>query len=111
MIKITATHAFALSVARLRRFLSFRYSSEVADQTLSAAEAKVIRVLSEYPDIAPFSERLMTLGIGNYRQWQIDDHNLLFYSYDSATQTIELLLIIDSRQDIQQALFELSLRL
>ena len=111
MIKTTATHAFALSVARLRRFLSFRYSSELADQTLAKTEIKVAKVLTELPEIAPFSERLMVLGASDYRQWQIDDHNLLFYAYDQTAQTIELLFIIDSRQDLQQALFELNLRL
>jgi hypothetical protein len=45
----------------------------------------------------------------DYRQWQVDQHNLLFYRLDEQNQRIELLLLMDSRQNLQKLLFELML--
>ncbi|MEO3677675.1 hypothetical protein ABGI61_01485 [Rheinheimera sp. FR7-31] len=55
--------------------------------------------------MAPICKRLLALGGADYRQWQVDQHNLVFYRVDDAQKRIELLLLMDSRQNQQKLLF------
>ncbi|MEO3865211.1 hypothetical protein [Rheinheimera fenheensis] len=61
--------------------------------------------LTSQPTLAPICKRLLALGGADYRQWQVDQHNLVFYRVDDAQKRIELLLLMDSRQNQQKLLF------
>ncbi|WP_027672283.1 type II toxin-antitoxin system RelE/ParE family toxin [Rheinheimera baltica] len=106
---IVASPLFKLSQQRLTAFLTEKYSSTLAHSTLVHIKQRLQQDLATHPTLAPISERLLTLGIADYRQWQVDKHNLLFYRVDDQKQRIELLLLMDSRQNLQKLLFELNL--
>lgn len=107
--KIKATLYFKLSTQRLRAFLSRKYSVKHGVSNNTELLEKVKEVLPEQPYIAPVSARLLALGISDYRQWAIDEHNIIFYRVDDKSAEITLLLVIDARQDIQKLLYELIL--
>lgn len=122
-VKVVASPVFKLSLHRFRAFLSSRFGKHLADTTVAGIKKKLIDELPANPLIAPVSERLLELGLTEYRQWQIDEHNLIVYRLsevkneaksDSANNTekeVQLLLIMDSRQSLQKLLFELNLLL
>lgn len=62
--------------------------------------------LPNNPYIAPISDRLIDLGIKDYRQGLIDEHNIVFYRVDEENKQIMLLTVMDSRQNIQKLLSE-----
>ena len=102
---VVASPLFKLSQQRLAAFLTEKYSATLTQNTLM----NIKQDLATHPTLAPISERLLALGIADYRQWQVDQHNLLFYRLDEQKQRIELLLLMDSRQNLQKLLFELML--
>lgn len=106
---LVASPLFKLSQQRLAAFLTEKYSSALAQNTMASIKQRIKQDLTSHPTLAPISERLLALGIADYRQWQIDQHNLLFYQLDEQKQRIELLLLMDSRQNLQKLLFELML--
>lgn len=106
---IVASPLFKLSQQRLTAFLTEKYSSTLAQTTLVHIKQRLQQNLATHPTLVPISERLLSLGITDYRQWQVDQHNLLFYRLDDQKQRIELLLLMDSRQNLQKLLFELML--
>lgn len=53
------------------------------------------------PYSAPQSERLLELGLTEYRQLLVDNHNIVFFRVDESTKTVILLLVIDSKQDLK----------
>lgn len=106
---IVASPLFKLSQQRLVAFLTEKYSATLTQNTLAHIKQRIKQDLATHPTLAPISERLLALGIADYRQWQVDQHNLLFYRVDGQKQRIELLLLMDSRQNLQKLLFELML--
>ncbi|HEY0922955.1 hypothetical protein [Rheinheimera pacifica] len=106
---IVASPLFKLSQQRLAAFLTEKYSATLTQNTLMNIKQRIKQDLATHPTLAPISERLLALGIADYRQWQVDQHNLLFYRLDEQKQRIELLLLMDSRQNLQKLLFELML--
>ena len=95
---IVSSPLFKLSVQRFKAFLSDKYGEQKAAETLTAIQQRILQHLPNTPEIAPISERLLALGITEYRQWQLDEHNLLFYSVNGQQHQIELLLLMDSRK-------------
>lgn len=67
--------------------------------------------LSRNPFSAPISERLTALGFMDYRQLLIDQHNLIYYRIDEEANKVVLLLVMDSRQSIEQILYETTIAL
>jgi toxin ParE1/3/4 len=106
---LVASPLFKLSQQRLAAFLTEKYSSALAQNTVANIKQRIKQDLAIQPSLAPVSERLLALGVADYRQWQVDQHNLLFYRLDEQKQRIELLLLMDSRQNVQKLLFELML--
>ncbi|OZB03828.1 MAG: hypothetical protein B7X54_09090 [Idiomarina sp. 34-48-12] len=104
---VVATPLFRLSVKRLQGHLSSVYSSELSEQTIAQIKTRIKNHLTGNPYIGAVSERLLALGITEYRQWSVDAHNLIFYSIDDNNQQILLLALMDSRQSIEKLLFEL----
>jgi hypothetical protein len=106
---IVASPLFKLSLQRLKAFLTTAGSEQHAATTLDTLQHQISQRLPVHPELALISERLLALGIADYRQWQLDQHNLLFYRINDAQQRIELLLVMDSRQSLRKLLFELNL--
>ncbi|WP_019677511.1 hypothetical protein [Arsukibacterium perlucidum] len=106
---LVASPLFKLSQQRLAAFLTEKDSATLADNTLANIKQRLQQDLTVQPRLAPISERLLALGITEYRQWQVDQHNMVFCRIDEQKQRIELLLLMDSRQNIQKLLFELTL--
>lgn len=106
---LVASPLFKLSQQRLVAFLTEHYSASLASKTVAYIKQRLSQELPAQPKLAPISERLLALGITEYRQWQVDQHNMVFYRVDEQKQRIELLLLMDSRQNVQKLLFELML--
>ncbi|OBP13114.1 hypothetical protein A5320_19880 [Rheinheimera sp. SA_1] len=110
---IVASPLFKLSLQRLKAFLTAAASEQLATTKLADIQQQIGQQLPTQPptheELAPICERLLKLGIPDYRQWQLDNHNLLFYRVNAAEQRIELLLVMDSRQSLCKLLFELNL--
>lgn len=106
---ITASRVFKLSVTRFRSFLECQYSAAYADEIITAIKANIAQTLPTNPYLAPISERLLNLGIADYRQWLIDDFNLVYYRVDEVNQRVELLALMSAKQSIRKLLFEVNL--
>lgn len=111
MYKIVTTPTFKLCLNRLLHFIQSKYSSQLAENTKSQIKSEILKKLSDNPFVAPISERLVDLGITDYRQLMIDDHNLIFFRIDENDKKVILLAIMDSRQSIQKLLSEVILLL
>lgn len=107
--RLVASPVFKLSVQRLKGFLFHHYSTELAEKTFLVVQQKIGQGLPKNPHIAPVSERLLELGVQHYRQWHIDQHNIIFYRLDERRKVVELLLIMDARQSLRKLLFEVNL--
>lgn len=108
--KIVATPYFKLSLRRLSNFLNRKYSPQHAASNKKALKKKIQATLPTQPRIAPTSSRLLALGVTNYHQWLVDKHNIIFYRVSDETKEVVLLLVMDSRQDMQKLLYELVLQ-
>lgn len=109
MYTLIASETFKASVQRFRAFLSHKYGAELAQLQVSLVKQNIEQQLLSNPQIAAISPRLLDIGIADYRQWHIDKHNLLFYKVDQIRKEIQLLALMDRRQNIQKLLFELVL--
>ena len=107
--KIKVTPTFKLSLSRQISFLSHKYSAKKARANKYFLYEKIKKELTAKPNIAPVSQRLLGLGIANYRQWSVDKHNIIFYRINNDSADVTLLLAMDARQDIQKLLYELML--
>lgn len=105
--QLVATPVFKQSLKRLRQFLASHQGGDFAASNQCALQEKIARILPTQPRLAPVSERLAALGVVGYRQWFVDGHNVIFYRLDEAGERIILLLVMDSRQDIQTLLYDL----
>ena len=100
--------SFKLSLPRQSYFLTQKYDDKFAKKNKQVIKSKLL-TLGSQPYIAPISERLLDLGINDYRQWTIDNHNIILYQIDEPSLSITLLLVMDVRQNIQKLLYELLL--
>ncbi len=111
MFTIVASDVFKHSVDRLDAFLSSRYGEEFAKKQKKLLRRAIEKKLSANPYIAPVSERLLALGLSEYRQWAVDKHNIIYFRVNEEKQQVELLAVMDSRQSIQKLLYEIMLLL
>jgi plasmid stabilization system protein ParE len=86
-----------------------KYSTAKAKETKQLIKDTLLKKLCKSPDIAPVSQRLLDLGIRDYRQYLIGQNNIVFYRVDDANKKIILLAVMDSRQSIQKLLSEILL--
>lgn len=106
--QIVASPTFKVTLKKLLSFVAKKFNQSVAIETRQQLKTRVA-ALSENPQLGPVSERLSAFGITNYRQLLVDEHNLVFYRVCSATRKVILVLAMDSRQSIDQVLFEVML--
>lgn len=106
---IKASRVFRLSATRFRSFLENKYSASLADNVIADLKTKINEQLSVNPKVGPISDRLLNLGVADYRQWLVDGHNLVFYKVDDANRKVELLLVMSTKQSIRKLLFEVNL--
>ena len=111
MYTLVASDVFKHSLSRLRAFLSKKNDEEFAGKQIASLRNKLERKLCANPYIAPVSDRLLSLGMSEYRQWCVDEHNILYFKINEENKQIELLAIMDARQSIQKLLFEITLLL
>lgn len=109
MYKIIASPSFKISLNRFVDFLTIKYSPDLAKQTKHSIKNAIMDKLPGNPYFAPISSRLIDLGIKEYRQYQINEHNMVFYRVDGDCKTIILLAVMDSRQSIQKLLLDILL--
>lgn len=103
--KVVATPVFKLTLKKLCAFLWRKHGATLASNTLDSIKQRVTK-LSGNPYLAPVSERLAALGFTDYRQLLIDQHNLIYYRVDEETHKVILVVAMDSRQSIEQLLYE-----
>lgn len=103
--QVIATPVFKTTVKQWHSFLRRKYGIETADQTLELVKQHTAK-LSAQPYIAPLSERLAVLGFTGYRQLVIDRRNLVFYRIDEQSKKVVLIALMDSRQSVEQLLFD-----
>ena len=109
MYEIVATPTFKLCLDRLIHFLETKYSPQKARKTKSHIKKVLAENLSKNPHIAPVSDRLIDIGITQYRQYSVDEHNMVFYRINESKKRVVLLAVIDSRQNIQKLLLDVLL--
>lgn len=109
MYKIVASPTFKLCLKRLVHFLTTKDSEKFALETKQSIKKAISKNLSDNPLVAPISDRLITLGIKDYRQYSVDQHNIIFYHVDENKKQIILLAVMDSRLSIQKLLSEVLL--
>ena len=63
-----ASNVFKHSVGRLRAFLSKKYDDKLAGKQIESLRNDIEGKLCTNPYIAPVSERLLALGMPEYRQ-------------------------------------------
>jgi plasmid stabilization system protein ParE len=86
-----------------------KYSSILALETKQSIKNSILENLVSNPYVAPISDRMIDIGISDYRQFSIDKHNIVFYRIDESKKQVVLLVIMDSRQSIQKLLSEIIL--
>ena len=109
MYTLVASDVFKHSLSRLRAFLSKKYDAEFAGKQIESLRNNIENKLCANPYIAPVSDRLLSLGMSEYRQWHVDEHNILYFRISEENKQIELLAVMDSKQSIQKLLFEIML--
>ena len=109
MYQIVATPTFKLCLDRLIHFLEIKYSPQKAQNTKSHSKNILAKNLSQNPHIAPVSNRLLEIGIRDYRQYAVDEHNLVFFRINENEKQVVLIAVMDSRQSIQKLLLEVLL--
>jgi toxin ParE1/3/4 len=106
---VVASAVFKHSLSRFIAFLSKKYGEEFALAQKKSLRENIEKTLCSTPYIAPISDRLLSLGISEYRQWSLDKHNIIYFKINEEKQQIELLAIMDSRQSIQKLLYDVML--
>jgi len=109
MYEVIATPAFKHCLHRLICFLGTKYSPRKAQAIKSEIKRKLATNLSENPYIAPISNRLIELGIKDFRQYPVDEYNMVFYRINEDKKQLVLLAVMDGRQSIQKLLLEVML--
>jgi len=109
MYEVIATPTFKLCLDRLSQFLQTKYSPQKARETKSNIKKVLAKNLSQNPLIAPVSNRLLEIGIRDYRQYPVDKNNMVFYRINEDKKQVVLIAAMDSRQSIQKLLLEVLL--
>jgi len=109
MYEIVATPTFKLCLARLIGFMETKYSPRKARAVKLKIKTTVESNLGKNPHIAPVSNRLIEIGISDYRQYPVDEHNMVFYRVNEDKKQVVLMAVMDSRQSIQKLLLEVLL--
>ncbi len=109
MYEVVATPAFKLCLDRLIYFLETKYSPKKALKTKSHIKKVLAENLSQNPHIAPVSNRLIDIGIRDYRQYPVGEHNMVFYRINEDKKQVVLVAVMDSRQSIQKLLLDILL--
>ena len=109
MYEVVATPAFKLCLDRLIYFLETKYSPQKARKTKSYIKKVLAENLSQNPHIAPISNRLIEIGIKDYRQYPVGKHNMVFYRINEDKKQVVLIAVMDSRQSIQKLLLDVLL--
>lgn len=107
--KLVASPVFRISLNRFKAFLNARVGDESTTRVVENIKSRLKEDLEPNPYLAPISERLLALGLNEYRLFMIDEHNLVIYRVDELQHEIVLLLIMDSRQSLRKLLFEVNL--
>ena len=107
--QVLATPVFKITLRKLEAFLSRKYSNELAKKTKRSIKDKISIMLTSNPHIAPQSERLLELGVTDYHQLTVDKQNIIDFRIDEQQKTVVLIAVMDSRQDLQKLLFEVSI--
>jgi len=107
--KLVFSPVFKITLKRLCSFLTRKYSQNLANTTKARIRCEIEEKLLSDPFIGPICDRLLDLGIANYRQLVIDKHNLVIYRVDEVQKTINVLLVFDSRQSIGKLLSDVNL--
>ena len=74
---IKVTPVFKLCLKKLDAFLTRKFNHNVANEAKRAIKSKVKSQLSGNPYSAPHSDRLLELGLTEYRQLLVDSNNVL----------------------------------
>jgi toxin ParE1/3/4 len=106
--EIVASPVFNLTLKKLFTFLSNKHGNDIATNAIAEIKLKV-GLLVEHPYLAPVSDRLEALGFSDYRQLSIDKHNIVYYRIDTSRNKIILIVAMDSRQSIEQLLYEVTI--
>lgn len=109
MYSIIVSPTFKLCLNRLTHFLEVKYSLEKAQLTKASIKKAIIDKLANDPFIAPVSARLVELGIKDYRQFMVDEHNIVFFRVNDKSKQLLLLAVMDTRQSIRKLLQEVML--
>ena len=109
MYEIVATPCFKLCLERLIHFLETKHSPQKAQKAKSHIKKVLTENLSQNPNIARVSDRLVDIGIKEYRQYRVDEHNMVFYRINEYEKQVILLAVMDSRQNIQKLLLDVLL--
>ncbi len=111
MYETIASATFKICLDKLNHFLEHKYSLEQAQTIRKKIRTAIKKSLSTNPQIAPISNRLIDLGIKDYRQLRVDEHNLAFCRVDEKLKQVRLIAVMGARQSIQKLLSEVMLRL
>ena len=103
--QVVATPVFKTTLKKLSMFLTRKHSEAVAEEAKTLIKQKVV-ALNEHPFSSPVSDRLSALGFMDYRQMQVGQHNLVFYRVNERENKVILIAVMDSRQSIEQLLYE-----
>lgn len=109
MYEVVATPTFKLCLDRLIHFLEIKYSPQKARKTKSHIKEILAKNLSQNPHLAPVSNRLIDIGIRDYRQYPVDEHNMVFYRINEDKKRVVLIAVMDSRQSLQKLLLDVLL--
>ena len=109
MYEILASPFFKITLKRLIDFITAKHSKALAEETRQFIKKAILDNLPTNPYFAPVGSRLIDLGIKEYRQYQIDQHNTVFYRVYEAHKVFVLLAVMDRRQSIQKLLSEVLL--
>ena len=108
--QIVASPVFKETLKKLSAFLTRKHGAVVAGDARNLIKQQVLE-LSHHPFSSPISERLAALGFMDYRQMLVAQHNLVFYRVDEEANKVVLIAVMDSRQSIEQLLYETMLML
>ncbi|WP_158541175.1 type II toxin-antitoxin system RelE/ParE family toxin [Marinomonas piezotolerans] len=103
--QIVASPVFKETLKKLSAFLTRKHGAVVAGDARNLIKQQVLE-LSHHPFSSPISERLAALGFMDYRQMLVAQHNLVFYRVDEEANKVVLIAVMDSRQSIEQLLYE-----
>lgn len=101
--QVIYTPVFKSTLSRLCYFLSHNYSEELANNVREQIRNSINKKLAINRFLGAVSERLMSIGIKEYRQFMVAEHNLIFYKIEK--DKLVILAVMDTRQNISDVLY------